>query len=94
MASKRKRTNNVTIYNPRPVNPTALVAYCELWSVNSELEPKHPSSDYELVGPNIANGTLLKDEKGQVGCYFVFPQLSVRYPGHFCLRFTICDISK
>ena len=45
-----------------------------------------------FVGLKAVNALELKDERGEWGCYLIFSQLSVRYPGAYRLRFQVFDV--
>ncbi|KAJ3051795.1 hypothetical protein HK097_007184 [Rhizophlyctis rosea] len=45
-----------------------------------------------LIGSTVATAQCLADEHGAKRCMFLFPDLSVRLPGQYRLRFTLVDV--
>ncbi|RUS28290.1 velvet factor [Jimgerdemannia flammicorona] len=54
---------------------------------SSVISLNEPSSTRNLMGSVISNAYQLTNDKGDLGIYFVFQDLSVRTEGRFCLRF-------
>lgn len=46
------------------------------------------------MGNQVAHCEVLKDELGELGYFFVFPDLCCRWTGTFTLRFIVNDISE
>ncbi|PTD02486.1 Sexual development regulator velC [Fusarium culmorum] len=46
----------------------------------------------QLLGTLISTPFVGKDEHGQEGCFFCFPDLSCRIPGSFRLKFRLVEI--
>ncbi|KAI8365286.1 velvet factor-domain-containing protein [Radiomyces spectabilis] len=71
----------------------------------SSSSPTHPSSfstimsfqeptcTRNLVGTVVSNAYQLVDTNNENGVFFVFPDLSVRTEGQFCLKFIFIDLS-
>ncbi|KAJ3029575.1 hypothetical protein HDV00_009536 [Rhizophlyctis rosea] len=47
---------------------------------------------HTLIGTTVATGQCLMDEFGVKRCLFLFPDLSVRLPGEWRLRFSLVDV--
>ncbi|KAJ2864478.1 hypothetical protein FB639_005199 [Coemansia asiatica] len=45
-----------------------------------------------LLGDYTASSSIVEDEMGERGCFFVFPNLSIRLEGRYRLRFTLIKI--
>jgi hypothetical protein len=71
------------------------VVHCTLW--NPDLDEDDSSmpitterrQQRRLMGTNIASPFYGKDENNIERCFFTFPDLSVRTPGTYSLRFTL-----
>jgi hypothetical protein len=55
----------------------------------------HPQGSHtrNLIGSLAVPASKLKDEKDELGIWFVFQDLSVRTEGHFCLKFAFVDVN-
>jgi Velvet factor len=47
-----------------------------------------------MMGNTVAECRRLKDENGETGYFFVFPDLSFRWSGKYVLRFDLFDIDS
>ncbi|KAJ2477609.1 hypothetical protein IWW56_004229 [Coemansia sp. RSA 2131] len=47
-----------------------------------------------LLGDYSATSMIVDDESGQRGCFFVFPNLSIRLEGRYRLRFTLIKLPE
>ncbi|KAJ2260813.1 hypothetical protein EV176_006656, partial [Coemansia sp. RSA 451] len=47
-----------------------------------------------LLGDYSATSMIVDDETGQRGCFFVFPNLSIRLEGRYKLRFTLIKLPE
>ncbi|KAK9712716.1 hypothetical protein K7432_006936 [Basidiobolus ranarum] len=47
-----------------------------------------------LVGSLVSSVYHLLDDKGEKGAFFIFPDLSIRTEGTYCLRFLFTDLSQ
>ncbi|KAJ1799553.1 hypothetical protein LPJ59_001745 [Coemansia sp. RSA 2399] len=45
-----------------------------------------------LLGEYSASSSIVEDENGERGCYFVFPNLSIRLEGRYRLRFALIKL--
>ncbi|KAI7832946.1 velvet factor [Kickxella alabastrina] len=45
-----------------------------------------------LLGDYTASSSIVDDEMGERGCFFVFPNLSIRLEGRYRLRFTLIKL--
>ncbi|KAJ1898869.1 hypothetical protein LPJ66_002477 [Kickxella alabastrina] len=45
-----------------------------------------------LLGDYTASSSIVEDEMGERGCFFVFPNLSIRLEGRYRLRFTLIKL--
>lgn len=71
------------------------VVHCTLWDpVNNCDDTAMPGTSDKrqqrrLIGTLVASPFVSLDENGVEGCFFCFPDLSVRTPGSFSLRFRL-----
>lgn len=63
-------------------------------SLYDEKKRKPDSNLKNLIGNLVAQCDLLKDEAGNWGYFFVFPDLCCRWTGHFKLRFVVNDLYR
>ncbi|ORX90449.1 hypothetical protein K493DRAFT_317977 [Basidiobolus meristosporus CBS 931.73] len=47
-----------------------------------------------LVGSLVSSAYNLSDHNGEKGIFFIFPDLSIRTEGKYCLRFLFTDLSQ
>lgn len=71
------------------------VVHCTLWDPTTDSDAGTMPTTVEkrpqrrLVGNLVSSLFAGKDENNQDGCFFTFPDLSVRTPGTYCLRFSL-----
>ncbi|KAI8052070.1 velvet factor-domain-containing protein [Syncephalis plumigaleata] len=46
-----------------------------------------------MMGTLVSSPSVLKDDKGNTGCFFCFPDLSIRCEGEYRLRFTLVKMN-
>ncbi|TPX34171.1 hypothetical protein SmJEL517_g03151 [Synchytrium microbalum] len=54
--------------------------------------PRLPGKLPILLGTLVSSPSILQDGDGKRGCYFIFPDLSVRLEGTFTLNFTLVNL--
>ncbi|KAL5622290.1 hypothetical protein BROUX41_006235 [Berkeleyomyces rouxiae] len=68
------------------------VMYCSIWDKTGKVDcsamPADPRPQRRLMGTVVASPFVAKDENGEEGCFFCFPDLSCRTPGVFKLMFS------
>jgi Velvet factor len=52
------------------------------------------SQNQNLLGINVSQGTVLKDDMDVTGIFFLFPNLAIRNAGTYRLRFTLFDLNS
>ncbi|KAI9320521.1 velvet factor, partial [Dichotomocladium elegans] len=91
---------------PRDVDTSFLLMQCDcrdaitkkpasivLYPASEKQQRKEtPRGMSNLVGACIASPAKLYNEQGELGIYFIFPELSVRSEGRFCLAFLLLNI--
>ncbi|KAK9685744.1 hypothetical protein K7432_015393 [Basidiobolus ranarum] len=87
--SENQQTNCTTV-----VDPSTLPSFSSQTPRTSVLTLSDPIYVRNLVGTTTSSSHILQNTEGQRGIYFVFPELSVRTTGTFCLRFSFIDLSK
>ncbi|KAK9708575.1 hypothetical protein K7432_009560 [Basidiobolus ranarum] len=69
------------------------VLHVTLWSEDRQEERNIITSNSKctrvLMGSLVASANLLKIPEGEQGCYFCFPDLSIRIEGRYCLKFNL-----
>ncbi|ORX93622.1 hypothetical protein K493DRAFT_374925 [Basidiobolus meristosporus CBS 931.73] len=69
------------------------VLHVTLWSEDRQEERNIITSNSKctrvLMGSLVASANLLKNPEGEQGCYFCFPDLSIRIEGRYCLKFNL-----
>lgn len=69
------------------------VAHATIWNETGEQDCSAMPEDYRqqrrLMGTVVASPFVGEDENGELGCFFCFPDLSVRTAGCFTLRFSL-----
>ncbi|KAI9025785.1 velvet factor-domain-containing protein, partial [Phycomyces nitens] len=78
------------VYHPSSLHSHAASSDSTLSTIMSFHEP---TSARNLMGAISANAYQLMDTNNESGIFFVFPDLSVRTEGRFCLRFMFIDLS-
>ncbi|PBP16506.1 nuclear divisionprotein rft1, partial [Diplocarpon rosae] len=74
------------------------VVHCTLWDpdTNTDATAMPGTSDKRqqrrLMGTLVASPFVGKDEHGVEGCFFTFPDLSVRTPGRYSLKFALVNL--
>ncbi|ORX94232.1 hypothetical protein K493DRAFT_315588 [Basidiobolus meristosporus CBS 931.73] len=76
------------------VDPSSLPSFSSQTPRTSVLSLSDPIHVKNLVGTTTSSAHVLQNCKGESGIYFIFPELSVRTTGTFCLRFTLIDLSN
>ncbi|CDH48955.1 vea protein [Lichtheimia corymbifera JMRC:FSU:9682] len=75
------------VYNPASINP----AYPNSSAAVMTFEEPTPVRNF--LGTIVSNAHQLLDLEDRLGIFFIFPDLSVRTEGTFCLRFRFIDLS-
>ncbi|PHH55675.1 Sexual development regulator VELC [Ceratocystis fimbriata CBS 114723] len=74
----------------------AVVVHCSVWNEAGDTDcsamPAEYRSQRRLMGTLVSSPFVGKDENGEEGCFFCFPDLSCRTPGSFRLRFAMVII--
>lgn len=69
------------------------VAHATIWNETGEQDCSAMPEDYRqqrrLMGTVVASPFVGEDENGELGCFFCFPDLSVRTAGCFTLKFSL-----
>ncbi|OLN83083.1 hypothetical protein CCHL11_09643 [Colletotrichum chlorophyti] len=72
----------------------AYVVHCSIWdetgmidSTNMPDEVNRPGK--RIMGSLVSSPFVGEDEKGEEGCFFCFPDMSVRTPGNYRLKFSL-----
>ncbi|KAJ5054371.1 uncharacterized protein L3040_000646 [Drepanopeziza brunnea f. sp. 'multigermtubi'] len=74
------------------------VIHCTLWDPETDKDATAMPGTTEkrqqrrLMGTLVASPFVGKDEHGMEGCFFTFPDLSVRTPGKYSLRFALVNL--
>lgn len=73
------------------------VVHCSIYNETGEEDNSAMPEDYRqqrrLMGTLVASPFVGKDENGEDGCFFCFPDLSCRTPGSFRLKFSLVVIN-
>ncbi|KAI9506593.1 velvet factor, partial [Coemansia spiralis] len=67
-----------------------LVVHTTLWKEDREEELTVIENN--LLGEYSASSSIVEDENGERGCFFVFPNLSIRLEGRYRLRFMLIKL--
>ena len=73
-----------------------LVVHCTLWDPIADVDASampgttDKRQQRRLMGTLVSSPFVGKDEFNVEGCFFTFPDLSVRTPGRYSLRFSLC----
>ncbi|KAJ1978990.1 hypothetical protein H4R34_003005 [Dimargaris verticillata] len=74
------------------------VVHVTLWSEDKQSERSiifnDPKFTRVLMGSLVSSPSLLKDTKGEQGCYFCFPDLSIRTEGRYTLKFSLIRLDS
>ncbi|CAL3970688.1 unnamed protein product [Diplocarpon coronariae] len=74
------------------------VVHCTLWDPDTDTDatamPGHADKRQQrrLMGTLVASPFVGRDEHGAEGCFFTFPDLSVRTPGRYSLKFALVNL--
>lgn len=72
------------------------VLHVTLWSSDGREErnliANPPGVTRVLMGSLVSSPSLLKDNEGLPGCFFVFPDLSIRTEGVYRLKFSLMKL--
>ncbi|KAF5521521.1 Sexual development regulator VELC [Colletotrichum aenigma] len=76
------------------IHHPAYVVHCSIWCKDGVKDETDMPSDYvrpgkRLMGSLVSSPFVGQDENGEEGCFFCFPDMSVRTPGPFRLRFAL-----
>lgn len=75
-----------------------LLLHVSLWTEDKESRidsnSKIPYRLPIIIGTRAVTPSLLADESGDQGLYFVFQDLSIRVEGVFCLQFSLVDLQR
>ncbi|RFU28044.1 hypothetical protein B7463_g8289, partial [Scytalidium lignicola] len=80
------------------LSPSYSVVHCSLWDPvrnvedNTMPESTDKRQQRRLMGTLVASAFVGKDENDVEGCFFCFPDLSVRTPGTYSLKFSFIQI--
>lgn len=73
------------------------IVHCSIWNETGEQDNSAMPEDYRqqrrLMGTLVASPFVGKDENGEDGCFFCFPDLSCRTPGSYRLKFSLVVIN-
>ncbi|KAI1180406.1 hypothetical protein F4777DRAFT_315058 [Nemania sp. FL0916] len=68
------------------------IMHCTIWNDEGNKDMSSMPEDYRtqrrLMGTVVSSPFAGEDEHGDYGCFFCFPDLSCRTPGHFRLQFS------
>lgn len=74
------------------------VLHVTLWSEDGREErnviSSPPKTTRVLMGSLVSSPAILKNTLGQQGCYFCFPDLSIRTEGKYTLRFSLMKLGR
>ncbi len=74
------------------------VIHCTLWDPDTDTDATampgttDKRQQRRLMGTLVSSPFVGKDEHGAEGCFFTFPDLSVRTPGKYSLRFALVQL--
>ncbi|KAK9767589.1 hypothetical protein K7432_002522 [Basidiobolus ranarum] len=72
------------------------VLHVTLWSEDGTEErniiSNPPKCTRVLMGSLVSSPNILKNPEGEQGCYFCFPDLSIRTEGRYCLKFSLMKL--
>lgn len=75
-----------------------MIIHCSIWDETGtrdmSLMPEDFRAQRRMMGTLVSNAFSGLDENGDFGCFFPFPDLSVRTPGTFTLQFTFVNLLK
>lgn len=80
------------------LSPSYSIVHCSLWDPvrnvedNTMPESTDKRQQRRLMGTLVASAFVGKDENEVEGCFFCFPDLSVRTPGTYALKFGFIQI--
>ncbi|KAK1691566.1 velvet factor-domain-containing protein [Colletotrichum godetiae] len=80
------------LYNK--IHHPAYVVHCSIWNVDGETDETNMPNDgmrpgKRIMGSLVSSPFVGQDENGNEGCFFCFPDMSVRTPGSFRLKFVL-----
>lgn len=82
------------------IHHPAYVVHCSIWNAEGNEDFTNMPNEYvrpgkRIMGSLVSSPFVGEDENGQEGCFFCFPDMSVRTPGTFRLKFSlvVVDIS-
>ncbi|RKP24568.1 velvet factor, partial [Syncephalis pseudoplumigaleata] len=90
----------------RPVDPPPVVQLSVLDERNNRDEQMERSPFFivhvtlsatttrVMMGTLVSSPSVLKDDRGATGCFFCFPDLSIRCEGSYRLRFTLVRLNE
>lgn len=76
--------------------PETYVVHCVLWNADTNTdasampESNERKQQRRLMGTNVASPFPAKDENNEEKIFFTFPDVSVRTPGTYRLKFNLC----
>ncbi|TDZ65061.1 Sexual development regulator VELC [Colletotrichum trifolii] len=76
------------------IHHPAYVVHCSIWDEKGQEDFGNMPADYvrpgkRIMGSLVSSPFVGQDEKGEEGCFFCFPDMSVRTPGLFRLKFSL-----
>lgn len=70
------------------------VVHCSIWDESGTVDCTNMPDDLvrpgkRIMGSLVSSPFVGQDEKGEEGCFFCFPDMSVRTPGNYRLKFVL-----
>ncbi|KAG9295028.1 hypothetical protein G9A89_017822 [Geosiphon pyriformis] len=84
--------------DPSMLQNPFFVLHVTLWSEDGRQErnviSNPPKTTRVLMGSLVSSPALLKNTEGEQGCYFCFPDLSIRTEGTYTLKFSLMKLGN
>lgn len=84
--------------NARYVQNPFFVLHVTLWSEDTQFERSiilnEPKCTRVLMGSIVSSPNILRNVEGELGCYFCFPDLSIRTEGRYTLKFSLIRLDS
>ncbi|KAL0931970.1 vea protein [Colletotrichum truncatum] len=76
------------------VHHPSYVVHCSIWDESGTVDSTDMPPDFvrpgkRIMGSLVSSPFVGQDEHGEEGCFFCFPDMSVRTPGHYRLKFVL-----
>ncbi|GKT47969.1 sexual differentiation process protein isp4 [Colletotrichum spaethianum] len=76
------------------IHHPAYVVHCSIWNEEGTVDSTNMPDDVarpgkRIMGSLVSSPFVGQDENGEEGCFFCFPDMSVRTPGHYRLKFVL-----